>query len=172
VEPVGRARGWLEAGPVDGGTASPCALAAWPVVRADGRVTACCAPDVAGHGEVPEHLLLGDIAVDRWPEVRERLLGAPLLRAVRAAGPHETWRRFGPAADGVPAGPCAACRALCRHPGLVAAAGAALSGPGGRLLDLAAAERSRAAGPVALLRRYGVRRHAGLVDPTGLGRAG
>jgi hypothetical protein len=168
VQPVGRAAAWATARVLAerSGEPSPCGLAGWPVLAPDGAVIACCAPAAVDRRPVPEHLLLGDVTRDDWATVRQRLLGSPMLRAVRVLGPDQTWSRFGPADGERPAGDvCRTCHALPEQAERVGAVAAALSGPGGELLDRVAADRQLRAGPVALLRRYAVAPYADLLTP-------
>jgi pyruvate-formate lyase-activating enzyme len=173
VRPVGRAAAWAGAGPVDAadGRVLPCAMAAWPVVAHDGAVVACCHQPVIDRRPVPDHLLLGDIARDGWPVVRQRALASPVLRMVRAVGPAHLYARFGAPDDPrAAAGYCAGCRHLGDRPDVVEAARRAGGGPVGALLDRAAADAQRAGGAVGFVRRYGSPRHADLVAPPADGR--
>ncbi|MYX71623.1 radical SAM protein, partial [Streptomyces sp. SID3915] len=89
VRPFGRAASW--AGPArgtpDAGAASPCSMAAWPVVAFDGAVLACCNQDTVDLRPAPAHLYLGHIATDDWAAVRRRALESPVLRMIRTVGP-------------------------------------------------------------------------------------
>ncbi|AZM87979.1 radical SAM protein [Streptomyces sp. W1SF4] len=165
VRPLGRATGLAPAAPAgpDGSTAAPCTLAAWPVVAFDGTVTACCNQWTVDRRPVPAHLRLGHIAEDDWPAVRERSLGSPVLRMLRAVGPRRLHARHGTAP--APAGYCRSCHALADRPEVLA--GAARDGGGrvGELLDRLAEQQQRAAGPAALVRRMGCARWAHLVEP-------
>ncbi|MFJ2794688.1 radical SAM protein [Streptomyces sp. NPDC087290] len=170
VRPFGRAASWARPARTvpDGEGALPCAMAAWPVVAFDGTVLACCNQDTVDRRPVPPHLLLGHVAEDDWSAVRARSLGSPLLRLVRTVGPAHLRRRWSP---GTPAGSyCGDCRLLAGLPEVVAAADALASGAVGALLDLTAARRQHAQGPVALVRRHGCAAYAGLVAAPGGGR--
>jgi pyruvate-formate lyase-activating enzyme len=169
IRPVGRAAGWATAQPTtsDGGVA-PCAMAAWPVVAADGAILACCHQDTVDRRPVPDHLLLGHLRTDDWPTVRHRSTASPVLRLVRAAGPVHLLARFDPR-RATPAGVggatyCQTCRRLGEHPDALARARAFAGGPTGALLDRYAAETQQAAGPRAFLRRHGCGRYAHLVE--------
>ncbi|AUG78990.1 radical SAM protein [Kitasatospora sp. MMS16-BH015] len=167
---VGRAAAWAEAGrtPAPDGRPLPCAMAAWPVVAPDGAVLACCNQDTVDRRPAPPHLLLGTIDRDDWPTVRRRALDSPALRMLRAVGPGHLYARYGDPADCT--GYCAGCRALPAHPEVLAATERAGRGPVGALLDLHATRTGRAAGPAALVRRFGSPRYAELVH--GVGESG
>ena len=161
VRRVGRAAAWSTSGarPEPDGRVAPCAMAAWPVVAFDGSILACCSQDTVDVRPVPAHLLLGHIADTDWSQVRERALGSPLLRMIRAVGPAHLYERYGFLNACV--GYCEGCRSLGTHPALVDAVKRDGGGPVGVLLDLVTTGRSR--GPesaVALARRYGNPDHA------------
>lgn len=173
VRPVGRAASWAGAGTVAAGARArvlPCAMAAWPVVAADGAVLACCNQAVVDRRPAPEHLLLGHVTTDGWPDVIGRSLASPVLRLIRAAGPEYLAERCGawPAAtsagnaEGNTAGYCATCRALPALGAELAGAADAAAGAAGRFLDLQAAQAQSDAGPAEFLRRHGSARHAHL----------
>ncbi|MER5639742.1 radical SAM protein [Kitasatospora sp. NPDC002227] len=162
---VGRAAAWAGAtrAPAPDGRPLPCAMAAWPVVAQDGLVLACCNQDTVDRRPAPAHLLLGSVGQDDWPTVRRRALDSPALRMLRAVGPGHLYARYG---DGPGCtGYCASCHALPGHPAVLAGAERDGAGPVGALLDLQAAHAGRAAGPAALVRRFGSPRYAGLVTP-------
>ncbi|MFJ8294565.1 radical SAM protein [Streptomyces sp. NPDC094447] len=166
VRPLGRAAGLVRPtppGPDDGLTA-PCTLAAWPVVAFDGTVAACCNQWTVDRRPVPPHLRLGHIADDDWPTVRERSLGSPVLRMLRAVGPRRLHARYetAPAPDGY----CRSCHALADRPAVLAGAARDAGGRVGELLDRLTTQEQRAAGPAALVRRMGCARYAHLVDPS------
>ncbi|MEV7175219.1 radical SAM protein [Kitasatospora sp. NPDC093679] len=163
VRAVGRAAGWAarQSAPGPDGRPVPCAMAAWPVVAADGAVLACCNQQVVDRRPVPAHLLLGHTDRDDWAAVRRRALSGPVLRMVRAVGAPHLYARHGAVADCT--GTCAGCRALPDHPAVYAAAARTGAGPVGELLDLQAAHAQAAAGPAALVRRFGSAAWADLV---------
>ncbi|MCT9933605.1 radical SAM protein [Planotetraspora sp. A-T 1434] len=170
VGPVGRAAGWLGDWPEERRRVlthrpialppAPCTMAAWPVVTFDGTVVACCNQDVADRGEAVPHLTLGHAARDGWPEIRERCLSRPLLRAIRAVGP-----QYVASMGGVPEGGgyCETCRLLSDDPRAEAVA----TRPVFSLLDADATRRQVAEGAAGFARRYGSARYGELV---GLGR--
>jgi hypothetical protein len=164
IRPLGRAAAWAaatEARP-DRERALPCAMAAWPVVAADGTVLACCNQETVDRRPAPAHLLLGHLGSDDWPTVHRRSLESPALRMLRAVGPAHLYARFGdPAAC---TGYCEGCRALGDHPAVLAGVRRTGSGPVGELLDLQAARSQLAAGPAALVRRFGSARYADLAE--------
>lgn len=150
VRPAGRAAGWAAARPApvaDGGPPAPCAMAAWPVVAFDGTVTACCNQRVVDARPAPEHLRLGDIAVDDWARIRRRCQESPVLRTLRTAG----------------VASCADCRGLTRRPAALAAAERAGSRPAAGAMDALGARLQLEAGAEVLMRRYGSERYAPLV---------
>ncbi|QNE78760.1 radical SAM protein [Streptomyces finlayi] len=164
VRPLGRAAHHVRATPPgpDGSLASPCALAAWPVVAFDGTVAACCNQWTVDRRPVPPHLRLGHIADDDWPTVRERSLGSPVLRMLRAVGPRRLHGRY--ASSPAPAGYCGSCHALADRPEVLAGAAREAGGRVGELLDRISADEQRAAGPAALVRRLGCAPYAHLVE--------
>lgn len=171
LRPVGRAALWSSA-PAPASAAAPrreaprpralpCAMAAWPVVAADGTVLACCNQLVVDRGPAPAHLRLGHIAVDGWERIAAATLASPLLRLIRAAGPE--YLRWLADPSSAESGHCSSCRALdpvtlAGHPAVRLAAG-----PAGRLLDVESTRRQTAAGVEDFLRRHASGRHSGLI---------
>ncbi|MBB0228823.1 radical SAM protein [Streptomyces calidiresistens] len=165
LRPLGRGArlaGEARPAPVDS-PALPCAMASWPVITFDGTVVACCNQQTVDARPVPSHLLLGHIADDDWPDVRARSLGSPVLRLVRAIGPRQLHLRY--TGSPSPTDHCGTCRGLADRPEVSAGAAREAGGPGGVFLDRFVAERQRAAGPAALVGRFGCARYADLVDP-------
>ncbi|MFF9685774.1 radical SAM protein [Streptomyces sp. NPDC014623] len=163
VRPFGRAASWAapaRTGP-EAGAASPCAMAAWPVVAFDGTVLACCNQDTVDRRPAPAHLRLGHIATDDWATVRRRALESPVLRMIRTVGPAHLAARSGASSHG--ASYCDGCRALGSDARVAAEAGSVAAGAPGALLDLAAAHRGAAQGPVGVVRRHGCAAYAPLV---------
>lgn len=163
VRPFGRAASWARparSGP-DPAAASPCSMAAWPVVAFDGRVLACCNQDTVDRRPVPAHLDLGHIGADDWATVRRRALESPVLRMLRTVGPTHLAARYG---SGPPAGSyCDGCRALGDDEAAVAGARAVAGGAAGALLDLTAAVRGSREGAQGVVRRHGCAAYAPLV---------
>jgi hypothetical protein len=160
---VGRAAAWAAGRPVTelDATPRPCSMAAWPVIAFDGSILACCNQKVVDARPVPEHLLLGHLDTDGWPVVRERLVGTPVLRMIRTVGPLNLLSRYAPEVSGN--GYCGSCRSLGSQPAVLAGAELAGSGPVGELLDREVGLLQQRAGAVALIKRYGSARYAGLV---------
>ncbi|MFJ9445789.1 radical SAM protein [Kitasatospora sp. NPDC101235] len=161
VVPHGRARSWVESGPEPHfpGQALPCTVAGWPVVGFDGRVTTCGNQDVMdGKVPMPDHLLLGDIAVDDWAAIKERCLASSTLRVLRALGPLYLSQRAGARSC---SGYCETCWALSEKPDLPAM----LDGDAQKNLAIeAVAQQILAdAGPVAFARQWGIAEYADLV---------
>ena len=172
IRPVGRAAAWARpAAAPDGTAAAPCAMAAWPVVTVDGRVSACCNQDVVDGRARPDHLQLGDLATATWREVSDLAHRRPVLRMIRTVGPvHIADRSAVP--DGPPATDyCGTCHRLGDSPEALRWARLAGAGPGGELLQAAAVRAGQAGGPAALLRRHGSGRHAHLVGDPATGSA-
>ncbi|WP_098027275.1 radical SAM protein [Streptomyces sp. st115] len=163
VRPFGRAASWARparSGP-DPAAASPCSMAAWPVVAFDGRVLACCNQDTVDRRPVPAHLDLGHIGADDWATVRRRALESPVLRMLRTVGPTHLAARYG---SGPPAGSyCDGCRALGGDEAAMAGAHAVAGGAAGALLDLTAAVRGSREGAQGVVRRHGCAAYAPLV---------
>ncbi|MFD7750165.1 radical SAM protein [Streptomyces sp. NPDC059698] len=163
VRPFGRAASWARAartGP-DPAEASPCSMAAWPVVAFDGRVLACCNQDTVDRRPVPAHLDLGHIAEDDWGTVRRRALESPMLRMLRTVGPAHLAARYGSGPR--PGSYCDGCRALGGDGAAAAGARAVASGAAGALLDLTAALRGSREGARGVVRRHGCAEYAPLV---------
>ncbi|WP_329229036.1 radical SAM protein [Streptomyces sp. NBC_01460] len=163
VRPFGRAASWAapaRTGP-EAGAVSPCAMAAWPVVAFDGTVLACCNQDTVDRRPAPAHLRLGHVATDDWAAVRRRALESPVLRMIRTVGPAHLAARSGVPSRG--ASYCEGCRALGSDPGVTAEANAVAAGAAGALLDLTAAHRGAAEGPVGVVRHHGCAAYAPLV---------
>ncbi len=172
VRPFGRAASWARAartGP-DPAAASPCPMAAWPVVAFDGRVVACCNQDTVDRRPVPPHLDLGHIAEDDWATVRRRALESPVLRMLRTVGPAHLAARYG---SGPRTGSyCDGCRALGGDEAVAAGAQAVAGGAAGALLDLTAALRGSREGAQGIVRRHGCAAYAPLVVAGGPGLPG
>ncbi|NED02627.1 radical SAM protein [Streptomyces sp. SID6648] len=163
VRPFGRAASWARAartGP-DPAAASPCPMAAWPVVAFDGRVVACCNQDTVDRRPVPPHLDLGHIAEDDWATVRSRALESPVLRMLRTVGPTHLAARYGSGPR--PGSYCDGCRALGGDEAVAAGARAVAGGAAGALLDLTAAMRGSREGAQGIVRRHGCAAYAPLV---------
>ncbi|MFI1783338.1 radical SAM protein [Streptomyces rubiginosohelvolus] len=163
VRPFGRAASWARAartGP-DPAAASPCPMAAWPVVAFDGRVVACCNQDTVDRRPVPPHLDLGHIAEDDWATVRRRALESPVLRMLRTVGPTHLAARYGSGPR--PGSYCDGCRALGGDEAVAAGAQAVAGGAAGALLDLTAALRGSREGAQGIVRRHGCAAYAPLV---------
>ncbi|MGW1293638.1 radical SAM protein [Streptomyces sp. NPDC002533] len=163
VRPFGRAASWARAartGP-DPSAASPCSMAAWPVVAFDGRVLACCNQDTVDRRPVPAHLDLGHIAEDDWATVRQRALESPVLRMLRTVGPTHLAARYGSGPR--PGSYCDGCRALGGDEAVAAGAQAVAGGAAGELLDLTAAMRGSREGAQGIVRRHGCATYAPLV---------
>ncbi|MDQ0984578.1 radical SAM protein [Streptomyces sp. V2I9] len=163
VRPFGRAASWARAartGP-DPAEASPCSMAAWPVVAFDGRVLACCNQDTVDRRPVPAHLDLGHIAEDTWGTVRRRALESPVLRMLRTVGPAHLAARYG--SGPLPGSYCDGCRALGGDEAVAAGARAVAGGAAGALLDLTAAMRGSREGAQGVVRRHGCAAYAPLV---------
>ncbi|MFH9728047.1 radical SAM protein [Streptomyces sp. NPDC017254] len=171
VRPLGRAADLVRPTPrgPDGTLATPCALAAWPVVAFDGTVAACCNQWTVDRRPVPPHLRLGHIDEDDWPAVRERSLGSPVLRMLRAVGPQRLHARYETAP--APAGYCRSCHALADRPAVLAGAARDAGGRVGELLERLTTDQQLAAGPAALVRRMGCARYAHLVESPPAGEA-
>ncbi|RSM78147.1 radical SAM protein [Kibdelosporangium aridum] len=159
VKPIGRAASWArrQHTPPDGLAAAPCAMAAWPVVTADGHVVSCCNQSVVDGPARPEHLRLGELGTT-WASIRARAHNSPVLRMIRTVGPVYIASQGGsPGSTDY----CGTCQRLGESPSAVEWAVRAGSGPAGELLQATAS--SQAGGVEALIRRHGVARYAHLV---------
>ncbi len=165
LRPVGRAAGWLNGRPATlDERPRPCSMAAWPVVAFDGAVLACCNQRVVDARPAPEHLLLGQVGADSWPEIVQRLKGRSLLRMIRTVGPVSVEHRFsGSSCD---TSYCGTCRGLSDDPAVRAGAELVAAGPVGALLDDQVGQLQHQAGPAKLLARYASARYADLVSPS------
>lgn len=163
VRPEGRAEGWImpeneerKAGAVE---PSPCTMAAWPVVCADGRVTACCNQAVVD-GTAPPHLRLGHAFVAAWPVLRAKCQSDAMLRAIRTLGPIYLATELG---EGACDGYCATCHRMADHAGLTERLQVALRPTVLQMMDRYVAESQREAGAERFVERFGMRRYAPLV---------
>jgi pyruvate-formate lyase-activating enzyme len=174
IRPVGRAAAWIRspgdpADPAapDGASVEPCAMAAWPVITADGVVSACCNQDVVDGRKRPDHLILGELGSTTWPALRERARQLPLLRMIRTVGPaHIAERANAPGC--ATGGYCGTCHQLGASPPAVAWAERTGRGAVGEVLQDLAIAAANDGGPVALLRRHGSSRYAHLVGAAGI----
>ncbi|WP_329037439.1 radical SAM protein [Streptomyces sp. NBC_00178] len=163
VRAFGRAASWAapaRPGP-DAGSVSPCAMAAWPVVAFDGAVLACCNQDTVDLRPAPAHLYLGHVDTDDWATVRGRALESPVLRMIRTVGPAHLAARAGASPDG--GSYCHGCRSLGSDGRVADTARSVAAGAAGALLDLTAARRGAAEGPVGVVRHHGCAAYAPLV---------
>ena len=163
---VGRAAEWMGPDAVDAPPADPvpqpCAMAAWPVVSAEGRIVACCNQQVI-EGPVPRHLLLGDAACDGWPAVRDRSIASPALRALRTLGPIVLQAQLH---GGIPVrcdGYCDACRSLGDEPSLGELCESLFGQPGMSLVETEIVRMRHDAGAVTFARHHGAPAYAELV---------
>lgn len=170
VRAVGRAAAWATARPIADDRVLPCAMAAWPVIAADGVVVACCNQQTVERRPVPDHLRLGHIATEDWAAVRDRILSSPELRALRVVGPTFllAGQEGGDGAEFPWRGDtyCGSCRRLGEHPKALATAQKLGSGVVGELLDQHATRVQVEAGPVTFMRRHGSPGHAAQVAPS------
>lgn len=90
--------------------ASPCTMAAWPVVGFDGIVAACGNDNLIGC--VPSHLRLGDIRTDSWADIQTRCIEGALPRALRTYGPTYLQSKFSKGESTRCTGYCDTCIAL------------------------------------------------------------
>jgi pyruvate-formate lyase-activating enzyme len=160
----GRAKTWLpraaEEPPADvSAQPAPCTMAAWPVVRTDGAVTACCNQAVVD-GRAPPHLVLGHALVDSWPDIRARCQQSTTIRAIRTLGP-----RYLATAAGTSncSGYCETCHRLADEPDLPKRVAAAFRPQTLGVMDAVVADSQRAAGAVRFAERFGMSRYAQLV---------
>ncbi|MGW0531366.1 radical SAM protein [Streptomyces sp. NPDC003032] len=173
VRAAGRAARWLPgAGPAElPRGASPCAMAAWPVVAFDGTVVTCCNQNVVDGlgGRLPRHLRLGHVADDDWPTIRRRLVDRPLLRGIRAFGPlhlADALRTENTENRGGGTGYCGTCVSALGTPDAESAADAYLRRPGTRLLEERIGGLLQERGADGFLARHAV---SGYRDLAGLG---
>jgi organic radical activating enzyme len=150
VAPVGRAADWLDAEHAPGGGAEPCRMASWPVVSFDGAVIACC-NQAAIDGPTPEHLRLGDAAVDDWSVIVRRSRESSMLRAIRTFGPRWIAENDG---AGTCSGYCETCLDLSRQPDLGVRVDRRMGRPQTGLLERHADETRPSAGDWATDPRF------------------
>jgi hypothetical protein len=162
VSALGRAAEWHEDEAwVPSEEATPCTLAAWPLVAFDGTVVACGNEDVVD-GPAPAHLNLGHANVDGWPAIRARSQTSAMLRALRTFGPEYLLGRHGSATircDGY----CNTCRQFSEDPGFVERVEAYMQTPAGALMEEHVHAMERHTGVTSFLRRFAMGRYADLV---------
>ncbi|ATL32013.1 hypothetical protein KY5_6995c [Streptomyces formicae] len=179
VSPHGRADAWLKQAPLPQGEISPapCAVSAWPVIGFNGQVTACGNQDVMdGKVPLPAHLYLGHIAKDDWPTIRERAIGSPMVRAIRATGPEYLMERHGSAGGCGTEGYCQTCWVLSKDPAVPAGVRRLSVEPTTRLVEERTEELLVEAGAVSFAQQYGITEYAELItlglsgtEPAGVG---
>jgi pyruvate-formate lyase-activating enzyme len=165
VNAFGRAREWYvppELPELAGIGASPCQLAAWPLVSWDGTVTACGNEDVVD-GPAPSHLRLGH-ARDGWPAIQAQCRASSMARAIRLYGPLYMSDRLAGGGGASPAcdGYCETCRALSDDPVLQPRVEALMARASTATIEAVAADLQLRDGALTFTRRYGTERYAEL----------
>ncbi len=164
INPIGRAAEWFPL-PEYAAPARvepfPCSLSAWPVIGYDGTILACGNDDVL-EGPAPDHLRIGHAATDGWPEVRERMLRSPMVRAVRTFGPEYVNERFGSGALAC-TGYCSTCQKLSGDGPLVQAVELAMSRPASKTVEKTVESFVVAGGARSFVQRFALPRYAELV---------
>ena len=162
VSAMGRAAEWHEdEAPEPSTQASPCTLAAWPLVAFDGTVVACGNEDVVD-GPAPAHLRLGHANVDGWPAIRARSQTSAMLRAIRTFGPEYLLARHGSETISCN-GYCQTCRQFSDDPGFVERVEAYMDTPSGALMEEHVLAMERHTGVTSFMRRFAMGRYADLV---------
>ncbi len=114
---IGRAEEWLPKSTREAfGNPEPCLFATWPVVAFDGNVVACPHQPVVD-GPSPQHLSLGNIAVDDWQTIKRRFLNSSMLRAIRMFGPEYITQEYS-SHKSCNKGYCSSCLELSKDPNL------------------------------------------------------
>jgi len=166
VNAFGRARDWYvppELSELQAIGASPCQLAAWPLVAWDGTVTTCGNEDVVD-GPAPPHLRLGH-ARDGWPAVQARCRASSMARAIRLYGPMYVADRLAADGDAVVGGCdgyCATCRTLSDSPALLGEVEELMARSSTLTVEAFAADLQLRDGALGFARRYGTERYAEL----------
>jgi pyruvate-formate lyase-activating enzyme len=159
----GRAADWLAPSaeptrvPAD---ASPCAMAAWPVVGFDGTIVAC-GNDAAYLQSVP-HLRLGHASTDDWATIRARCVESPMLRAIRMFGPRYLAQHHG-AGEGACDGYCQSCLRFSARPELESSVRGLMTKPSTAIMESEVALLQQQGGALLFARRHGIPRYADLV---------
>lgn len=162
VSSMGRAAEWHEDEDHGPSTeASPCTLAAWPLVAFDGTVVACGNEDVVD-GPAPAHLRLGHANADGWPAIRARSQTSAMLRAIRTFGPEYLLARHGSATIACN-GYCQTCRRFSEDPGFVERVEAYMDTPAGAVMEDHVRALERHTGVTSFMRRFAMGRYADLV---------
>jgi len=141
--------------------ASPCSMAAWPVVGFDGVVAACGNDNLIG--QVPGHLRLGDIRVDTWADIHSRCVGNAMQLALRTYGPEYLQARFGNSGQKKCTGYCDTCIKLGEEENLQIAVSTHMLNPGPRILGDSVVDLQLELGAVGFARRHSHPRFAELV---------
>jgi hypothetical protein len=166
VNAFGRAREWYvppELPGLQAVGASPCQLAAWPLVAWDGTVTICGNEDVVD-GPAPSHLRLGH-ARDGWPAVQARCRTSSMARAIRLYGPMYVADRLArgeEAAVGGCDGYCETCRTLSDDPAVLSQVEELMARPSTGTVEAIATDLQLRDGALGFARRYGTERYAEL----------
>ena len=141
--------------------ASPCTMAAWPVVGFDGVVAACGNDNLIGR--VPSHLRLGDIRMDSWEDIRSRCINNAMQIALRTYGPEYLQGRFGGSELARCKGYCDTCIALVEEENIQISVSTHMQKPGARILGDSVVGLQLELGAVGFAKRYSHPRFAELV---------
>ena len=141
--------------------ASPCTMAAWPVVGFDGVVAACGNDNLIGC--VPDHLKLGDIRVDTWADIRSRCVDNAMQIALRTYGPEYLQTKYGSKGMAGCKGYCNTCINLDEEEAIQLRVHSQMLKPGARILGDSVVDLQLELGAVGFAKRYSHPRFAELV---------
>lgn len=141
--------------------ASPCTMAAWPVVGFDGVVAACGNDNLIGR--VPSHLRLGDIRIHSWADIRSRCVDNAMQIALRTYGPEYLQTKFGSQGKTGCKGYCDTCINLGAQDAIQVGVSSQMLKPGARILGDSVVDLQLELGAVGFAKRYSHPRFAELV---------
>lgn len=141
--------------------ASPCTMAAWPVVGFDGVVAACGNDNLIGR--VPSHLRLGDIRIHSWADIRSRCVDNAMQIALRTYGPEYLQTKFGSQGKTSCKGYCDTCINLGAQDAIQVGVSSQMLKPGARILGDSVVDLQLELGAVGFAKRYSHPRFAELV---------
>jgi pyruvate-formate lyase-activating enzyme len=160
----GRAKSWLEKDKKkdkdDFIDASPCSMAAWPVVGFDGTIVACSNDNALENR--PAHLCIGHANNDNWETIRSRTITSNMLRAIRLFGPEYITDRFSDLKIGCD-GYCGTCMKITEDLKVEQRVDEVMAKPSTAVLEEYTLAMHHRADALLFAQRHGISRYADLV---------